>query len=124
MLRYLQSVLPVQTPLFFFGLVTLWLPGGESADPLFSPAGRRNHPLRDDDVSIDIPNSHLAKSTIVNLYYPSHIYATRVRVAVDNMVPPNDVRDAMSKATDAAPGVLNDPPAKVFPIDFEESAAP
>ena len=76
-----------------------------------------------DDVSIDIPNSHLAKSTIVNLYYPSHLHATRVRVGVDNMVPPNEVKDALSKATVAAPGVLNDPPVKVFLIGFEESAA-
>jgi hypothetical protein len=66
MLRYLQSVLPVQTPLFFFGLVTLWLLGGESADSLFSSAGRRNRPLCDDDVSIDIPNSHLVNSLNCN----------------------------------------------------------
>jgi CRP-like cAMP-binding protein len=39
------------------------------------------------------------------------------------MIPPNEVKDAMSKATDAASGVLRDPPAKVFLIGFEDLAA-
>jgi len=36
-----------------------------------------------DDVSFDIPNSQLAKATIVNLYYPSPRHAARVRLSVD-----------------------------------------
>jgi small-conductance mechanosensitive channel/CRP-like cAMP-binding protein len=75
-----------------------------------------------DDVSFDIPNSQLAKATIVNLYYPSRRHAARVRVSVDHRVPPNDVKDAMYQAASAAPGVLRDPPPKVFLIDFAESA--
>ena len=75
-----------------------------------------------DEVSFDIPNSQLAKATIVNLYYPSRRHAARVRVSVDHRVPPNDVKDAMYQAAAAAPGVLLDPPPKVFLIDFAESA--
>jgi small-conductance mechanosensitive channel len=45
-----------------------------------------------DDVSFDIPNSQLAKATIVNLYYPSPLHAARVRVSVDHRVPPNEAR--------------------------------
>ncbi len=75
-----------------------------------------------DDVSFDIPNSQLAKATIVNLYYPSRRHAARVRVSVDHRVPPNEVKDAMHQAASAAPGVLRDPPVKVFLIDFGESA--
>ena len=75
-----------------------------------------------DDVSFDIPNSQLAKATIVNLYYPSRRHAARVRVSVDHRVPPNEVKDAMFQAASAAPGVLRDPPVKVFLIDFAESA--
>jgi small-conductance mechanosensitive channel/CRP-like cAMP-binding protein len=75
-----------------------------------------------DDVSFDIPNSQLAKATIVNLYYPSRRHAARLRVSVDHRVPPNEVKDAMQQAASAAPGVLGDPPVKVFLIDFAESA--
>ncbi|MBV9298147.1 MAG: mechanosensitive ion channel [Verrucomicrobia bacterium] len=75
-----------------------------------------------DDVSFDIPNSQLAKATIVNLYYPSPKHAARVRLSVDHRVPPNEVKDAMRRAASAAPGVLRDPPVKVFLIDFAESA--
>src|SRR6202011_944864 len=75
-----------------------------------------------DDVSFDIPNSQLAKATIINLYYPSRRHAARVRISVDHRVPPNEVKDAMFHATSNAPGVLRDPSAKVFLIDFAESA--
>src|ERR1700737_3095638 len=75
-----------------------------------------------DDVSFDIPNSQLAKATIVNLYYPSPRHAARVRLSVDHRIPPNEVKDAMLQAASSAPGVLRDPPAKVFLIDFAESA--
>jgi small-conductance mechanosensitive channel/CRP-like cAMP-binding protein len=75
-----------------------------------------------DDVSFDIPNSQLAKATIVNLYYPSPLHAARVRVSVDHRVPPNEVKDAMIRAASTAAGVLQDPPVKVFLIDFAESA--
>jgi len=73
-------------------------------------------------VSFDIPNSQLAKATIVNLYYPSPLHAARVRVSVDHRVPPNEVKDAMIRAASTAAGVLQDPPVKVFLIDFAESA--
>jgi small-conductance mechanosensitive channel/CRP-like cAMP-binding protein len=75
-----------------------------------------------DGVSFDIPNSQLAKATIVNLYYPSRRHAARVRVSVDHRVPPNEVKDAMRLAASAAAGVLRDPPVKVYLIDFAESA--
>jgi small-conductance mechanosensitive channel/CRP-like cAMP-binding protein len=75
-----------------------------------------------DDVSFDIPNSQLAKATIINLYYPSRRHAARVRISVDHRVPPNEVKEAMCKAASATPGVLADPPVKVFLIDFGESA--
>lgn len=75
-----------------------------------------------DEVSFDIPNNQLAKATIVNLYYPSRRHAARVRLSVDHRIPPNEVKDAMFQAAAAAPGVLRDPPPKVFLIDFAESA--
>src|SRR6202040_2003111 len=75
-----------------------------------------------DEVSFDIPNSQLAKATIVNLYYPSRRHAARVRLSVDHRIPPNEVKDAMFQAAAAAPGGRCAPPPKVFLIDFAESA--
>jgi small-conductance mechanosensitive channel/CRP-like cAMP-binding protein len=82
----------------------------------------RSTRLRNNDaVSLDIPNAQLAKATIVNLYYPTPLHGRRIRVSVDDRVPPNDVKDALIKATASAPGVLSDPPVTVFLVDFGEA---
>jgi small-conductance mechanosensitive channel/CRP-like cAMP-binding protein len=81
----------------------------------------RSTRLRNNDaVSLDVPNAQLAKATIVNLYYPTPLHGRRIRVSIDDRVPPNDVKDALIKATAASSGVLNEPPVTVFLVDFGE----
>jgi small-conductance mechanosensitive channel/CRP-like cAMP-binding protein len=75
-----------------------------------------------DRVSLDIPNSQLAKATLVNLYYPNPLHAVRVRVSVDHRVPPNEVKEALARAAANAAGVLDDPPVQVYLIDFGEAS--
>jgi small-conductance mechanosensitive channel/CRP-like cAMP-binding protein len=75
-----------------------------------------------DDVSFNIPNSQLAKDRIVNLYYPTPLHAMRVRIAIDHRVPPNEVKEALMRAAVSAPGVLPEPPPRIFLIDYAESA--
>jgi small-conductance mechanosensitive channel/CRP-like cAMP-binding protein len=75
-----------------------------------------------DDVYLDIPNSQLAKASIINLSYPTTVHAMRLRVGLEYATPPNDAKDALLQATAAAPGVLKEPSPKVFVVEFGDSA--
>ena len=75
-----------------------------------------------DDIYLDIPNSQLARTTIVNLSYPTSIHAMRLRVGLEYGSPPNDVKDALLHATTQAAAVLKEPAPKVFLAEFGESA--
>src|SRR2546423_15419650 len=70
------------------------------------------------DVCLDIPNSHIVRSTIINLSYPTKVHAMRFTVGVDYSVPPNRVKDIIVRAASESLGVLPDPPPKVFLKDF------
>lgn len=83
----------------------------------------RSTRLRTNDaIYLDIPNNEIVRQTIVNLHYPTEVHAMRVRVGVEYGVPPNRVKDALSRAAQAAPGVLAQPPVKVFLTDFADFA--
>lgn len=83
----------------------------------------RSTRLRNNDhIYLDIPNSHITKSTIVNVSYPTHLHALRIRVGVEYSAAPNAVKDALMHAALNAKGVLPSPPPKIFLFDFAESA--
>jgi small-conductance mechanosensitive channel/CRP-like cAMP-binding protein len=75
-----------------------------------------------DDVYLDIPNKTVVTHTITNLSYPTKVHANRMRVTFEYSAPPNVVRDVLIRAAAGAPGVLQEPPPKVFLRDFGESA--
>ena len=75
-----------------------------------------------DDVYLDVPNSHIVKQTVVNLSYPSPRHAMRLQIGVDYGVPPNQVKEALLHATANARGVLAQPGPNVFLVNFGESA--
>jgi small-conductance mechanosensitive channel/CRP-like cAMP-binding protein len=75
-----------------------------------------------DGIYLDIPNYAIARSTIVNLHYPTQIHAMRLRVGIDYNVPPNRVKDSLLRATSSAEGVVPEPRPKVFLIDFADHA--
>ena len=75
-----------------------------------------------DDVYLDIPNKAVVTHTITNLSYPTKVHANRIRVSFEYGAPPNVVRDVLIRAAASAPGVLKEPPPKVFLRDFGESA--
>jgi small-conductance mechanosensitive channel len=76
----------------------------------------------EDEESINVPNSQLAKATIVNLYYPTAIHAKRVRVGVEYRVPPNKVKEALVRAALPVKGVLPDPVPEALLMSFGESS--
>ena len=75
-----------------------------------------------DDHYLDIPNTSIVRSTIVNLSYPSHLHAMRMRVGVDSDAPPNRVKEILYQAAVASKGVIPAPPPKVFLVEFADSA--
>ena len=75
-----------------------------------------------DDIYLDIPNKSIVGSTITNLTYPTHQHAIRLTVSFDYATPPNFIKDVMSRAAAAVPGVLATPSPKVYLKDFADSA--
>lgn len=75
-----------------------------------------------DDIYLDIPNNKIVGSTIVNLHYPTEVHAMRIRVGVDYNVPPNRVKDVLSRAAQSAVNVLAEPKVKIFLVDFADHA--
>src|SRR6201982_1131925 len=83
----------------------------------------RSTRLRTNDaIYLDIPNNEIVKSTIVNLHYPTEVHAMRIRIGVDYNVPPNRVKDALTRAAQSAVNVLPEPKVRVFLVDFADHA--
>jgi CRP-like cAMP-binding protein len=75
-----------------------------------------------DDHYLDVPNSSIVRSTIVNLSYPSHLHAMRLRVGIASDAPPNRVKQVLMRAVTNTEGVLAHPPPKIFLVDFADSS--
>ena len=71
-----------------------------------------------DDYCLDIPNKAIVSHTIVNLSYPTKAHSNRLRIGFEYSAPPNQVRDLLRRAAANAPGVLENPPVKVFLKEF------
>jgi len=99
-----------------------WLQVGEKFAEVMEINWRSTRLRTNDAIYLDIPNNEIARTTIVNLHYPTEVHAMRIRVGVDYNTPPNRVKDALKRAAQAANGVLPNPPVKVFLVDFGESA--
>src|SRR5438128_3993714 len=99
-----------------------WLKVGETFGEVREINWRSTRLCTNDTIYLDIPNNEIVKTTIVNLHYPTEVHAMRIRVGVDYNVPPNRVKDALSRAATNARGVLPNPPVRVFLVDFAEHA--
>ena len=75
-----------------------------------------------DDHYLDIPNTQIVRSTIVNLSYPSHLHAMRMRIGLDGDTPPNRVKQVLLGAASESHGILTTPPPKVFLVEFADSS--
>jgi small-conductance mechanosensitive channel/CRP-like cAMP-binding protein len=99
-----------------------WLKVGETFAEVMEINWRSTRLRTNDTIYLDIPNSEIIKTTIVNLHYPTELHAMRIRVGVDYNVPPNRVKDALARAAQSAKNVLPDPPVRVFLVDFADHA--
>ena len=75
-----------------------------------------------DDHYIDVPNSSIVRSTVINLSYPTHLHAMRLKVNVASETPPNKVRAVLMHAALTSEGVMQSPPPKIHLLDFADFA--
>jgi small-conductance mechanosensitive channel len=75
-----------------------------------------------DHVYLDVPNSQIAKQTIVNLTYPTRLHAMRLRLGIDYKAPPTEVKEALVRATSTVPWIMREPQPKAFFVAFGEHA--
>lgn len=99
-----------------------WLKVGETYGEVMEINWRSTRLCTNDNIYLDIPNNEIVKSTIVNLHYPTEVHAMRIRVGIDYNVPPNRVKDALTRAAQTARNVLPTPPVRVFLVDFADHA--
>jgi len=77
---------------------------------------------RDNDM-IHLPNSLLAKSRFINFAQPSGQHLCRRNVGVEVGGHPNKVRAVLIDAMNHVPGVLREPPAEVFTLEYGPQGA-
>ncbi len=99
-----------------------WLQVGDRYAEVMEINWRSTRLRTNDGIYLDIPNNEIVRQTIINLHYPTEIHAMRIRVGADYSVPPNRVKDALSRAAIGARGVLKEPRVKVFLVDFADHA--
>ncbi len=75
-----------------------------------------------DDISIEVPNSDIAKQTIVNLNLPTRRHAMHLSIKLDASVPPTRVKDVLLHACSNAKGVMPEPKPHVFLKTFGDYA--
>src|SRR5713226_7448589 len=99
-----------------------WLQVGEKFAEVMEINWRSTRLRTNDAIYLDIPNNEIARTTIVNLHYPTEVHAMRIRVGVDYNTPPNRVKDALTRAAQSAVNVLPEPKVRVFLVDFADHA--
>jgi CRP-like cAMP-binding protein len=76
---------------------------------------------RDNDL-IHIPNSAVAKGTLLNYSVPTTRHLCRRRVGVEYAAQPNKVRSVLVAMMASTEGVLKDPGPEVFVVDYGDHA--
>lgn len=99
-----------------------WLQIGDQFGRVIDINWRSVRVITNDQITLDIPNNQIARNTITNLTYPSPRHAMRIAVGIEYGAAPNVVKEVFLQATKNVPGVLVDPPPRVFLIDFGDSS--
>lgn len=99
-----------------------WLQVGDRFGEVKEINWRSTRLCTNDGIYLDIPNNEIVRQTIINLHYPTEVHAMRIRVGIDYHVPPNRVKDALFRAASTATNVLQDPPVRIYLVDFGDHA--
>jgi small-conductance mechanosensitive channel/CRP-like cAMP-binding protein len=77
--------------------------------------------LTNEQVLVVVPNSTIAKGTILNFSQPSKVVRRAVAVSVAYEIPPSRVEEVALHAMRSSPGVLSDPPPECVLVRFGDS---
>ncbi len=99
-----------------------WLQVGERFAEVMEINWRSTRLRTNDNIYLDIPNNEIVRQTIVNLHYPTEVHAIRIHVGLEYHVPPNRVKEALTRAAQSARNVFHEPKVKIFLVEFGEYA--
>jgi len=99
-----------------------WLKVGDAYGEVMEIRWGATRLRTNDAITLHIPNNEMVKQTIVNLSYPNRTHYMRLFISAEYGAPPNQVKDALLRATMQAPGVEKQPPPQVFVSEYGESA--
>lgn len=97
-----------------------WLKVGDNIGRVVHVSWRTTTLLNRDEDIILIPNSDLAKGQVINFSHPYPRHAERVNFDFSFDDPPHRVKEVLLQAAKATPGILNDPPAAVDLVSYDE----
>ncbi|MEZ5276343.1 MAG: mechanosensitive ion channel family protein [Opitutaceae bacterium] len=78
--------------------------------------------ITNNEVLIDVPNSHITKNTITNFARPTTRHAISVQIGLHYNVPPQRAQDVLREAATSVKGVCADPAPCVFVKNFADSS--
>ena len=81
---------------------------------------RTTHLRTRDNDNLIIPNGKIAETEILNFYYPHPLHMERIVVHAQFRTPPHRVERALLDASSRVEGLVENPSAQVFVIDFDE----
>ena len=99
-----------------------WLKVGDAYGEVMEIRWGATRLRTNDSITLHIPNNEMVKQTIVNLSYPGRTHYMRLFMGAEYGAPPNQVKDALLRATIQAPGVEKQPPPQVYLSDYGDSA--
>jgi small-conductance mechanosensitive channel len=77
--------------------------------------------VTNENLLVIVPNSNIAKNTVVNFSEPSPVVRRGIRVSVTYDVPPSRVEEIALRAMQGSPGVLAEPPPECVLSAFGDS---
>jgi small-conductance mechanosensitive channel/CRP-like cAMP-binding protein len=78
--------------------------------------------ITNDEVLIDVPNSHIVKNTITNYALPTPKHGLRIQIGLHYNVPPLRAQEVLCEAAASVKGVCAEPAPSVFVKDFADSS--
>jgi hypothetical protein len=83
---------------------------------------RTTHVRTRDNDNLIIPNGRIAETEILNYFYPHPLHMERIVVDADRRTPPHRVERALLDAATRVEGLVENPSAQVFVLDFDDGA--
>lgn len=82
---------------------------------------RTTHLRTRDNDNLIIPNGKIAETEILNYYYPHPLHMERILVHAHYRAPPHRVERALLDAASRVEGLVENPSAQAFMLDFDDS---